>query len=352
MRMWSNNEFSREDGLMCNVMRAVGSVPRLAHRAFGLLGVTIAATAFVPAPAVGQTIKVTLLGTGSPILLMDRFGPSTLVEAGGEKLLFDVGRGASLRLWQSGVPLRDFSGVFFTHLHSDHVSGLPDLWLTGMLPNKSFAHRTEPMHIYGPAGTAAMMTNLARAYEADIRIRQADENVPAAASVVIAKDITQGVVFDQNGVKVTAFDVDHGDLIKPAFGYRIDYAGHSVVLSGDTRVSENLVRFAKGCDVLFHEVAAARPELLQRSVAAQRIIGHHTTPEQAAGVFSRVKPRLAVYTHIVLLTTDPHIAPPVIADIVDATRAGYGGAFEVGEDLMTVEVGEKISVHRRTPAPR
>jgi ribonuclease Z len=331
---------------MRDVMKMQLSMVSLIQRLLGALTLTIAAAVVVPTPALAQSIKVTLLGTGSPILLMERFGPSILVEAGGEKLLFDVGRGASLRLWQSGVPLRDFAGVFFTHLHSDHVSGFPDLWLTGMLPNKSFAHRTQPMHVYGPTGTAAMMGHLAEAYEADIRIRQADEGVPAAASVIVAKDIAQGVVFDQNGVKVTAFDVDHGDLIKPAFGYRIDYAGHSVVLSGDTRVTENLVRFAKGCDVLFHEVAAARPELLQRSVPAQRIIGHHTTPEQAAGVFSRVKPRLAVYTHIVLLTTDPDVPPPVIADVVSATRAGYSGAFEVGEDLMTVEVGDKITVHR------
>lgn len=332
---------------MRKVMKMQLSMAGLLQRALGVLTLVIAAAAVVPMPALAQSIKVTLLGTGSPIPLMERFGPSILVEAGGEKLLFDVGRGASQRLWQSGVPLRDFAGVFFTHLHSDHISGFPDLWLTGMLPNKSFAHRTQPMHVYGPTGTAAMMKHLAEAYEADIRIRQADEGVPAPASVIVAKDIAQGVVFlDKDGVKVTAFDVDHGDLIKPALGYRIDYGGHSVVLSGDTRVTENLVRFAKGCDVLFHEVAAARPELLQRSVPAQRIIGHHTTPEQAAGVFSRVKPRLAVYTHIVLLATDTDVPPPLIADVVNATRAGYSGAFEVGEDLMTVEVGDKITVHR------
>ncbi len=327
-------------------MQTRRALARRAQRALGILGVTIGTMSVALPPAAAQKIKVTLVGTGSPIPVMDRFGPSILVEAGSERLLFDVGRGASLHLWKIGVPLRDFSGVFFTHLHSDHVSGFPDLWLTGMLPNKSFAHRTQPMHVYGPTGTMAMMTHLAEVYEADIRIRQADENVPPAAAVIVARDIGQGVVFERNGVKVTAFDVDHGDLIKPALGYRIDYGGHSVVLSGDTRPTENLIRFAKGCDVLFHEVAAARPELLQRSVAAQRIIGHHTTPEQAARVFTRLKPRLAVYTHIVLLTTDPEIAAPVIAEVVDATRAGYGGAFEVGEDLMTVEVGEKITVQR------
>jgi ribonuclease Z len=299
----------------------------------------------------GQSITVTLLGTGSPILLPDRSGPSILVDAGGQKLLFDVGRGAAGRLWQSGVPLRDLSAVFFTHLHSDHVTGFPDLWLTGMLPNKSFAHRTQPMHVYGPTGTRAMMTYLARAYEADVRIRQADENTSRAGAKIVARDIAQGVVYDSDGVKVTAFDVDHGELIKPSLGYRVDYRGRAVVLSGDTRPSDNLVRFAAGADVLFHEVAAARPELIALSPAARRIIGHHSTPEQAAVVFTRVHPRLAVYTHIVLLSTDPAVPPPTLQDVQRVTTAGYRGRVEMGEDLMRVVVGDTIVVTRPAAVP-
>jgi ribonuclease Z len=299
-----------------------------------------------PAPVAGPAIRVTLLGTGSPIPRLERFGPSTLVEAGGQKLLFDVGRGATIRLWQLKIPLGAVTAVFFTHLHSDHVVGFPDLWLTGMLPNKLWAGRNGALQVYGPAGTAAMMTHLIEAYEADIRIRQADEMIPAAAAVSGAHDIVQGVVFDSNGVKVTAFDVDHGDLIKPALGYRIDYAGHSVVLSGDTRVSENLIHFAAGTEVLFHEVAAAQPGLVERSEVARRVIGHHTTPAEAAGVFGQVKPRLAVYTHIVLLAPDSTIAPLSIDDVMVATRAGYAGPLEAGEDLMTVEVGDVVTVRR------
>ena len=90
--------------------------------------------ALLAVPAEAQTIKVTLLGTGRPDPVVDRFGPSTLVEAGGETLLFDVGRGASQRLWQLKIPLSKVTTVFLTHLHSDHVVGLPDLWLTGWLP--------------------------------------------------------------------------------------------------------------------------------------------------------------------------------------------------------------------------
>ena len=315
------------------------------HRARLLLVLCLGGVVTRRLPA--QEIVVTLLGTGSPILVPDRSGPSILVEAGGQKLLFDVGRGAAGRLWQSRVPLRDLSAVFFTHLHSDHVTGFPDLWLTGMLPNKSFAHRTQPMHVYGPAGTRAMMRYLARAYEADVRIRQSDEQTSEAGARIVARDVVQGVVYDSGGVKVTAFDVDHGERIKPSLGYRIDYRGRAVVLSGDTRPSDNLVRVAAGTDVLFHEVAAARPELLTLSPAARRIIGHHTTPEQAAIVFARVHPRLAVYTHIVLLSTDPAVPPPTWQDVERATKAGYTGRLEVGEDLMRVAVGDSVVVTRR-----
>jgi ribonuclease Z len=202
------------------------------------------------------------------------------------------------------------------------------------------------MHVYGPDGTGAMMAYLARAYEADVRIRQADENTSRAGARIVARDIAQGVVYDSDGVKVTAFDVEHGELIKPSLGYRIDYRGHAVVLSGDTRPSDNLVRFAAGADVLFHEVAAARPELMALSPAARRVIGHHTTPAQAAVVFARVHPRLAVYTHIVLLATDPAVLPPTLQDVERVTKAGYQGRFEVGEDLMRVTVGDTVVVTR------
>jgi len=294
----------------------------------------------------GQTLSVTLLGTGSPIPIVDRFGPSTLIQAGAETLLFDCGRGVPLRLWQLQVPLRNVTAVFFTHLHSDHVAGFPDFWLTGWLP-PPFGHRTERLYVYGPTGTADMMKHLQKAYKADIRIRIADEKVPPEGVALAVRDVTEGAVYERNGVKVTAFNVDHGEFIKPSFGYRIDYGGHSVVLSGDTRVSENLIRYAKGVDLLVHEVAAADPGLLNTSPDAQRIIGHHTTPEDAGRVFDRVKPKLAVYSHIVLLTTDPAVRAPTADEVLTATRKTYTGPLELGEDLMTIDVGDRVNLRTK-----
>ena len=139
----------------------------------------------------GQTLSVTMLATGSPIPIVDRFGPSTLIQAGAETLLFDCGRGVPVRLWQLQVPLRNVTAVFFTHLHSDHVAGFPDFWLTGWLP-PPFGHRTERLHVYGPTGTANMMKHLQKAYYADIRIRIADEKVPPEGVALAVRDVTEG----------------------------------------------------------------------------------------------------------------------------------------------------------------
>jgi len=288
------------------------------------------------APA--QNLKVTLLGTGSPQPRMDRFGPSILVEAGGQKLLFDCGRGATQRLEQLKVPFSAVDALFLTHLHSDHIVGIPDLWLTGWLRGRKL-----PLRVWGSAGTSEMMSHLEQAYQFDIHIRRdVDEKLPAPGIVVAAKDVEQGVVYENEGIKVTAFTVDHGP-VKPALGYRIDFGGHSVVLSGDTRFSENLIRVSKGTDLLIHEVIdpgafrSTNPSVGPERV--QNVIAHHTTPEQAGEVFAQAKPRLAVYSHIV---------PGDTTDLVPLTRKTYSGPLEVGADLMSIEVGEKVVVH---PAP-
>ena len=284
----------------------------------------------------GQSIRVTLLGTGSPLPVMERFGPSILVEAGEQKFLFDAGRGALLRLTQTNVKYKEIQGVFFTHLHSDHVVGFPDLWLTGWLTGR----RAAPLRVWGPEGTKSMMSNLEKAFEFDIKARISDNTGAPAGVVIKAEDINEGVLFENNGVKITAFLVDHG-RVKPAFGYRIDYAGRSVVLSGDTRRSENLIRYSKGVDLLIHEVVA--PQVLERmnfpADLTKTIIEYHTTPEQAGEIFSIVKPRMAVFSHIIQpIATERDIIPP--------TRKNYTGAVELGEDLMSIDVGEKIEIRR------
>jgi ribonuclease Z len=288
--------------------------------------------------------KVTLLGTASPSPRPTRFGPSTLVEAGDQKLLFDAGRGVPIRMWQIKVPMGKLDALFITHFHSDHVSGIPDLWLTGWL-GPEFGRRAAPFRVIGPTGTKSLMENIEKAFAADIKIRLEDEKLPPAGIAVAAEEFDRdGLVYERNGVKVTAFEVDHGAAIKPAYGYRVDYKGRSVVISGDTRYSENVIKHGTASDLLIHEVGSARKELMV-NLFAQRIIAHHTTPGEAGQVFARAKPKLAVYTHIVLLSSAT-IPEPTLGEIVAETRQTYDGPLEVGEDLMAFEIGDTVTVRK------
>ena len=145
-------------------------------RPHGRIGISILASAYfacclpllltAQSAQPAQTLRVTLLGTGRPDPVIDRFGPSTLVEAGDERLLFDAGRGASQRLWQLKIPLGQVNALFLTHLHSDHTVGIPDLWLTGWLPTP-FGRRVVPLEVWGPTGTRAMMAGL-RAFQREL----------------------------------------------------------------------------------------------------------------------------------------------------------------------------------------
>lgn len=290
-------------------------------------------------------IRVTLLGTGNPRPSIDRFGPSTLVEAGKVRLLVDAGRGASIRLFQVGGNelLAGIDVVLFTHLHSDHVVGFPDLWLTGWIFG-----RQKPLAVYGPAGTTAMMDHLRQAFSFDITTRRdRDEHYAPAGIELNVAELSGGVALERDGVKVTAFPVDHGP-VAPAFGYRIDYAGRSVVISGDTRASDSLVQAAKGTDVLIHEVLSPEVERRLSKVAnpeeTARIIAHHITPEDAGRVFARVGPKLAVYSHIVPSPTRPE-------DLIPPTRRTYRGRLEVGYDLMLITIGPDVVISRRPVLP-
>lgn len=312
---------------------------RMAALSLALLGALAVASAEgqqAPGKAVDPAITVTLLGTApGPPVRVGRTGISTLVEAGGQRFLFDVGYGALGALVTSGRRMDAVTKVFLTHLHSDHIVDLPALLL---LPWSAPSERKVPLEVWGPAGTRDMMRHLQEAFDYDIRVRRdLDEKMSSKGIEVVARDIAEGVVFDEGGVKITAFLVDHGP-VEPAFGYRVDYGGHSVALSGDTRPSDNLVTFSKGVDVLVHE--AVNVEALRKLAPSQwlfeAIVAHHTTGEQASSVFRRAGPRLAVFSHA-----------EGTAALAEQVRRTYAGRVEAGEDLMVIEIGDEVTVRRR-----
>jgi ribonuclease Z len=286
-------------------------------------------------------IKVTLLGTGTPNPDPDQMGQSILVEAGGEKLLFDCGRGCGHRLGNLGRSyLSETSHLFFTHLHSDHTTGTADYFINGWVRG-----RATGISVFGPEKTEDLIRHIRLAYEQDVVLRLTHQTGTAsrAALEYTVTNVYDGFVYEINGVKVTAIEVDHG-VVKPAFGYRVDYAGRSVVISGDTTYSENLIENSQGVDVLIHEVMAPALQSLLRSiyedeVTVNSIVSIHTLPADAGKVFTQSKTRMGIYTHLIN-------NPAQLSDLIEETRKTWSGPLEVGEDLMVIEIGEDINIRR------
>ncbi|CAG9179799.1 MBL fold metallo-hydrolase [Cupriavidus pinatubonensis] len=299
------------------------------------------ASAMACAPASAEELfTVTLLGTGSPRPSPERNGPSTLVEVGGQKLMFDMGRNNTVALYRAHIPLGAITAHFITHLHSDHINGLPDLYLTGWI-GTPYAGRKHPFVVYGPKGTQAMMQYLYDAFSEDRRIRHADEHETLEAAAIEAHDIGPGVVYDAGGVKVTAFEVFHGELIQPAYGYKIEYKGHKVVLSGDTRYAKTVEQEGTGADLLVHEVAAVgggTDKLVASQPFYRAVIDHHITPEDAGRLFAIARPKLAVYSHIVV---PGNFADSASEQLIAETRKMYNGPLVVGEDLMRFRISDE-----------
>lgn len=297
------------------------------------------------ASADDESIKLTFLGTGAPRPSHTRYGPSILLEAGNHRILVDAGPGMRERLFQVGgfELLTDIDHILLTHLHFDHTISLPGLWLTGWL----FGRKT-PMTVYGPVGTASMMQHFRAAYDWDIRYREI-VGVHKEGSDLIAHDVSPGVIFEEDGLKITAFNVEHmpinvetGELLGlegATLGYRIDYKGRSVLFSGDTRStpSTNIIEHGKGVDVLIHEVQVPAPGDTPEARLANVSLSVHSTPAQVAYVFAQTRPRMGVYSHI--------IPPEISADqLLGATD--YDGPMMVAEDLMTLTIGDEIMVGR------
>jgi len=281
-------------------------------------------TGATPGPGApsAPALEVVLLGTGFPRPDPDRAGPSTAVVVGDRVFVVDAGRGVVLRLAAADLPLNRLTAVFLTHLHSDHTAGLPDLYNTSW----QFG-RVEPFALYGPEGTGGLSDAMLQFFAADIHIRRdLVEKHPGAGATIDTHIVQEGVVYRDAEVTVTAFAVDHKP-VEPAFGYRFDSDGRSVVVSGDTRPNDNLVRYAKDADVLVHE--ALLPEYLDTvddPEVAERLKSYHTTPEEAGAIARRANVRLLVLTHLVPGRDEREFRRRAAGE--------FDGRVVVGRDLM------------------
>jgi ribonuclease Z len=289
-----------------------------------------------------DTITVTLVGTGGPELSPNRSGPATLIQANGQSLLVDAGRNTLDGLYLAHVLPQTVTRIFLTHLHSDHIAGLPDLWITPWF----LLGRTAPLELWGPPGTQAMVDGMRQMYAHDLANRP-NAALPRAALDITVHEIAPGLIYTQAGLTVTATAVEHADG-DPAFAYRIQTPTHSVFLTGDCTLTPALAQAAHGVDLLIANVAAATPAL-EATPRLQPILAKLLRPEQAAELFQQAQPRLAVYAHIVKKDLLGLRGDAVL--LARTRRAGYKGPLCMGHDHERIVIAARIRIQPPQPPP-
>ena len=275
-------------------------------------------------------IEVTLLGTGSPIPDPLRAGPSTLVRAGGQVFLVDCGRGVLQRAAAVGLGANGLSALLLTHLHSDHIADLGDVVITRWV--STLAPVPTPLPIIGPPGTAQVVDATLRAFRSDIGYRIAHHGDLTAPPAVTVHEHTDGVVWDRDGVQIRVAPTDHRP-VAPTIGFRIEHAGASVVLAGDTVPCDSLDALAAGAGALVH--TAIRKDLIA-GMPQQRIrdiCDYHSSVEEAAATAARAGVGILVLTHYV-----PSIAPGQEEEWRTRAATEFDRQIELGDDLLRVQV--------------
>jgi ribonuclease BN (tRNA processing enzyme) len=297
------------------------------------------ATAFLPlhplaAAVADQRTRLILLGTaGGPRPRKKRSGSAQGIVVGGKAYVIDCGYGVARQLVLAGVPLRQLRHIFITHHHSDHNVDLGSLiqlaWISGLVT---------PVDCWGPSPTRRMIGDYFRYQDHDIAVRTRDEGRVPLAPLVRAHDISGGgPILDDGNVRVTAAKVPHPPL-DLALAYRFDTRDRSIVISGDTRESAELVRLAKGADVLVHEVMLADrvAEMLKtlpnHQELVKSVISHHTTAEEVGTVAAAAGVKLLVLSHFVP-AEDPDVPDE---EWLKPVKKHYSGRVIVGRDLMEI----------------
>jgi len=296
-----------------------------------------------PAGIAASTTKVILLGTGNPMPDPDRSGPATAIVVNGNVYLVDFGPGvirrAAAAVQDRGIKELNPTNirvVFATHLHSDHTAGYPDLILTPWTMG-----RRVPLEVYGPKGIKSMTEHILAAYSEDIRIRTTGmEQIPAGTCAVNAHEISAGLIYQDDNIKVTAFPTKHGDW-EESYGYRFETADRTIVIPGDTTPVQATIDACNGCDILIHEAQTEKFLNFSRRPNSQGFdlkayaAKYHTTSKQLAELAGKSKPKLLILHHnSITLRPDKRPFASSPDDLLREIRAGgYQGNVIVGRDL-------------------
>lgn len=278
--------------------------------------------------------RLILLGTaGGPTPKAERSAPANAIVVDGVIYVIDCGNGVARQMVKVGLDLGAIRNVFITHQHSDHNADYGNLLLLAW---------AGPLHsrvdTWGPPPLKEMTRLFLEMNDYDIRIRMADEGRPPLAPLIVPHELTApGPVMQDSRVKVTAALVQHPP-VSPAFAYRFDCPDRSIVFSGDTRPSENLVALAHGADVLVHEVMylPALNKLIATEPNAKRLREHllasHTTTEQVGRIATEAGVKTLVLSHFV-----PGGYPPIPDEVWrDAVAPHFKGRLIVGHDLLEI----------------
>lgn len=280
------------------------------------------------APALeNPDMELVVLGTGYPYPMADRAGPSCAVIAGDGVFIVDAGRGTVLRLAALNISWNSIAAAFVTHLHSDHIDGLPDLFHTTWQFGDG-----RPFELYGPEGTGGVADGILKFYEADIHIRRdLTEKLPPQGATIRVHAVADGSTFSlPGGLKVTAFAVNHHP-VEPSFGYRFERGASSIVFSGDTRPNSNLVQFARGADVLVHEAVAGTGARSDGSTQRWGILDYHSSATEAGETAEKAHVKILVLTHLI-----PGNAPE--SQFLEEAQKTFRGRVVVGKDLLRLRV--------------
>jgi ribonuclease BN (tRNA processing enzyme) len=313
---------------------AINHSRRRLLRAAGISLAAIAAGQMRPLNA--RTLKLSkliLLGTaGGPSPKVDRAAPANAIVVGNDIYVIDCGNGVARQMALAGLDLGRIRDVFITHQHSDHNADYGNLLLLAWATDLHTRVDT-----YGPPPLKRMTKLFLEMDDYDIRVREKDEGRPPLAPLIVPHEITRGgpVMQDAN-VKVTAALVEH-PLVKPAFAYRFDCPDRSIVFSGDTRPSENLVELARGADILVHEVidlaaiGVLTKELSHATRLREHLLAAHTPMSEVGQIATRAGVKTLVLNHFV-----PGTPPIPDKAWYDAVKPHFKGRLIIGHDLMVL----------------